>query len=47
MQFIGKAQKWREVPDRLEKTSFDLDLDNEMEIRGSSFQEKRNIHAEN
>lgn len=38
MQFIGKAQKWRDVPDRLEKMSSDLDFDNEMEIRGRSFQ---------
>lgn len=37
MQFIGKAQKWKDVPDRLEKMSSDLDFDNEMEIRGRSF----------
>lgn len=32
--FLGKVQKWKDVPDRLEKISSDLDFDNEMEISG-------------
>lgn len=45
MQFLGKAQKWKDVPDRLEKMSSDLDFANDMEIHGKPFHEEKYIHT--
>lgn len=44
MQFLGKAQKWKDVPDG-RKMSSDLDFANEMEIHGKPFQEEKYIHT--